>query len=125
MALSLSFLLSEGQVVTGIFSRSCGSGSGSGCCGLHILDNAFGALLGTAKAECGCDAEDNEEGGERPCGLLNYVGCLAHAHNLVGRSEVGGETTTLGLLNQDDESEEHGCDDGDRKSTRLNSSHRL
>ena len=30
MAFSLSFLLSEGQVVTGIFSRSCGSGSGSG-----------------------------------------------------------------------------------------------
>ncbi len=29
MAFSLSFLLSEGQVVTGIFSRSYGSGSGS------------------------------------------------------------------------------------------------
>ena len=60
--------------------------------------------------ESAYEAEHHDKSCKSPSGFFQKVSGLSHTHDLVGGCEVGSQTTTFGVLNQYDESQNDTCD---------------
>ena len=97
-------------------SRSLRSGRSGRCCGSRSLrsgrccggDNGSGTFAARSE-EDRRHGEDNEQSCKSPSGFLHHVGGLSHAHDLIGGCKVGSQTAALRFLNENNQSEENGC----------------
>ena len=58
-------------------------------------------------ADSGHKTEYHKDTSEPPGGFLKEIGGLAHTHHLGGSREIGGESTTLGVLHEHNQCEQN------------------